>query len=34
VGWKEGGIHEEHGKLGDEWNDLLLVEFMIPENMK
>jgi L-amino acid N-acyltransferase YncA len=34
MGWKEVGVHEKHGKLGDEWHDLLLVEFMIPENMK
>lgn len=34
MGWKEVGVHEKHGKLGDEWHDLLLVEFMIAENMK
>jgi len=34
TGWKEVGIHEKHGKLGNEWHDLVLVEFMIPENLK
>jgi L-amino acid N-acyltransferase YncA len=34
MGWKEVGVHEKHGKLGNEWHDLLLVEHMIPENMK
>jgi len=34
MGWKEVGVHEKHGKLGDEWHDLLLVELVIPENMK
>lgn len=34
MGWREVGTHEKHGKLGEEWHDLLLVEFMIPENMK
>jgi L-amino acid N-acyltransferase YncA len=34
MGWKEVGIHEKHGKLGNEWHDLVLVEFPIPENRK
>jgi L-amino acid N-acyltransferase YncA len=34
VGWKEVGVHEKHGKLGNEWQDLVLVEFLIPENLK
>ena len=34
MGWKEVGVHEKHGKLGNEWHDLLLVEHIIPENMK
>jgi len=34
TGWKEVGIHEKHGKLAGEWHDLVLVEYLIPENMK
>jgi len=33
TGWKEVGIHEKHGKLADQWHDLVLVEYLIPENM-
>jgi phosphinothricin acetyltransferase len=34
TGWKEVGVHEKHGKLGGEWHDLVLVEFLIPDNLK
>jgi len=34
TGWKEVGMHEKHGKLGGEWHDLVLVEFLIPDNLK
>ena len=34
TGWKEVGLHEKHGKLGGEWHDLVLVEFLIPDNLK
>ncbi len=34
TGWREVGVYEKHGKLGNEWHDLLLVEYLIPENMK
>jgi len=34
MGWKEVGIHEKHGKLGNDWHDLVLVEYLIPENLK
>jgi L-amino acid N-acyltransferase YncA len=34
TGWKEVGIHEKHGKLSNEWHDLVLVEYLIPENLK
>jgi len=29
MGWKEVGVHEKHGKLGNEWHDLLLVEHIL-----
>jgi phosphinothricin acetyltransferase len=34
TGWREVGVHDKHGKLGGEWHDLVLVEFLIPENLK
>jgi phosphinothricin acetyltransferase len=34
MGWKEVGVHEKHGKLGNEWHDLVLVEYLISENLK
>ena len=33
TGWKEVGVHEKHGKLADEWHNLVLVEYLISENM-
>jgi len=33
TGWREVGLHEKHGKLGNEWHDLVLVEYLIPENL-
>ena len=34
MGWREVGVYEKHGKLGNEWHDLVLLEHLIPENMK
>ncbi len=34
TGWKEAGVYEKHGRLGNKWHDLVLVEYLIPENMK
>jgi phosphinothricin acetyltransferase len=34
MGWREVGVHAKHGKLGNAWHDLVLVEFLIPENLK
>lgn len=34
TGWREVGLHEKHGKLGGEWHDLVLMEYLIPENLK
>ena len=34
MGWREVGVYEKHGKLGNEWHDLVLMEHLIPENMK
>ena len=34
TGWREVGVHAKHAKLADEWHDLVLVEYLIPENQK
>lgn len=34
TGWREVGVHEKHGKLNNAWHDLVLVEFLIGENLK
>jgi L-amino acid N-acyltransferase YncA len=34
AGWREVGVFQKHGRLGSEWHDLVLVEFLIPENLK
>ncbi len=33
MGWKEVGVHEKHGRQAGAWHDLVLVEFLIPENI-
>jgi L-amino acid N-acyltransferase YncA len=34
AGWREVGVFQKHGRLGSEWHDLVLVEYLIPENLK
>jgi L-amino acid N-acyltransferase YncA len=34
TGWKEVGLHEKHGKLANTWHDLVLVEYLISENLR
>jgi L-amino acid N-acyltransferase YncA len=34
TGWREVGIHLKHTNLGGRWHDVVLVEFLIPENLK
>jgi L-amino acid N-acyltransferase YncA len=34
TGWKEVGVHEKHGKLANAWHDLVLVEYLIAENLR
>lgn len=34
TGWREVGVHMKHAKLANEWHDLVLVEYAIPENQK
>ena len=33
TGWREVGIHLKHTKLEGRWHDLVVVEFLIPENL-
>ena len=33
-GWREVGVHQKHTQLDGRWYDVILVEFLIPENLK
>ncbi len=33
TGWREVGIHLKHTKLEGRWYDLVVVEYLIPENL-
>jgi phosphinothricin acetyltransferase len=32
-GWREVGVHEKHTQLEGRWHDVVIVEFLIPENL-
>jgi phosphinothricin acetyltransferase len=34
TGWREVGIHEKHTRLDGRWHDVVVVEFIITENLK
>lgn len=34
VGFREVGIYEKHGKLDGAWKDVVIVERLIPENLR
>jgi L-amino acid N-acyltransferase YncA len=34
VGFREVGIYEKHGKLDGRWRDVVIVERLIPENVR
>jgi hypothetical protein len=34
TGWREVGVHVKHTKLGDRWYDVVVVECLIPTNLK
>jgi len=34
VGFREVGIYEKHGKLDGQWKDVVIVERLIPENLR
>ncbi|MCL4493983.1 MAG: arsinothricin resistance N-acetyltransferase ArsN1 [Firmicutes bacterium] len=33
-GFREVGVYERHGKLGERWVDCIIVEKLIPENLR
>jgi phosphinothricin acetyltransferase len=34
TGWREVGVHLKHTKLEGRWNDVVVVEYLIPANLK
>jgi len=34
TGWREVGVHEKHTHLGGRWHDVIVVEYLIKENLK
>jgi phosphinothricin acetyltransferase len=34
TGWREVGVHSKHTKLEGRWHDVVVVEYLIPENLK
>ena len=32
-GWREVGVHEKHTLIDGRWHDVVVVEFLIPENL-
>jgi L-amino acid N-acyltransferase YncA len=33
-GWREVGLHHQHVRIDSRWHDVVVVEFLIPENLK
>ena len=33
-GWREVGVHQKHTRLDGTWHDVVVVEYLIPENLK
>jgi len=34
TGWREVGVHQKHTRLDGRWHDVIVVEFLIIENLK
>ncbi|MFZ0959442.1 MAG: N-acetyltransferase family protein [Terriglobia bacterium] len=34
TGWREVGVHEKHTRLDGRWHDVVVVEYLITENLK
>jgi len=33
AGWREVGVHQKHTRLDSGWHDVVVVEYLIPENL-
>lgn len=33
TGWREVGVHEKHTRIDGRWHDVVIVEFLIPDNL-
>jgi len=33
TGWREVGIHQKHTRIDGRWHDVVIVEYLIPENL-
>jgi L-amino acid N-acyltransferase YncA len=33
TGWREVGVHLQHTRIDSHWHDVVLVEYLIPENL-
>jgi phosphinothricin acetyltransferase len=33
-GWREVGIHQQHVRIDTRWHDVVIVEYLIPENLE
>jgi L-amino acid N-acyltransferase YncA len=34
TGWREVGVHRKHTRIDGRWLDVIIVEYLIPENLK
>jgi L-amino acid N-acyltransferase YncA len=34
TGWREVGVHVKHTRIDGHWHDMVVVEYLIPENLK
>lgn len=34
TGWRDVGVHKKHTRLGGRWHDVVVVEFLIAENLE
>ncbi|MFB3920530.1 MAG: N-acetyltransferase family protein [Terriglobia bacterium] len=34
TGWREVGVHQKHTRIDARWHDMVIVEYLIPENLK
>ena len=34
TGWREVGVHQKHARIDNRWLDVVVVEYLIPENLQ